>query len=136
MTLCSLANDVSSLPSAYVEGAWTLYVDDAIDNADVVRSPCIEKTKHPLWNQELLYYPPSRVSTICGFFHIILKDRYQVVPLQRFSFPLSCLKPFHPVNLDFKLKVDYAADEVELPEKDRSHLYMSITLEDAPVYKL
>ena len=136
VNLPSQGNDVASLPSAYIEGAWTLYVDDMIDNADVVRSPCVEKTKHPIWNTELLYYPPSKVSTICGFFHIILKDRYQVVPLQKFSFPLSCLKPFHPVNLDFKLAVNYGPNEVELLEKDRSHLYMSITLEDAPVYKL
>lgn len=136
VNLPSTSTSVSMLPSAYIEGGWTMYANDQINNSDSVRTPCVEKNKHPIWNQELLYYPPSNVDKICGFFHIILKDRYQMTSLERFSFPINSLKSFHPVNLDLKLKGKASDEEMEIPDKDRSHLYLSFTLEDAPIFKI
>ena len=117
------------LPSAYIEGGWTMYVNGDLNQADAIRTPCVEKNKHPIWNQELLYYPPENVSTVCGFFHILLKDRYTMTPLQKVIFPLSLFKPFHPFNLDLKFPVKDSINDV-------SHLFISLTLEDAPATHL
>ena len=118
------------LPSPYVEVGWTMYENSDINQVDAVRTPCVENNRYPIWNQELLYYPPSSVTTIDGFITVLLKDRYQMNPIQKIVFPLSAIRPFHPVHLDLMLSL------VEEEEQKRSHLYMSFTLEDSPVYKL
>jgi hypothetical protein len=51
-------------------------------------------------------------------------------PIQKCIFPISCLRPFHPAHLDLML------DTIEQESEKRSHLYISLTLEDSPIYKL
>ena len=120
----------NNLPSAYVEVGWTMYEVDDINQVEAVRTPCIEGNRFPIWNQELLYYPPSNVTKQDGFINVLLKDRYQMNPIQKFVFPISALRPFHPVHLDVLL------DTEEEIEGKRSHLYISFIYEDAPIYKL
>lgn len=118
------------LPSPYVELGWTMYDKNDINQVEAVRTPCVEDNRFPIWNQELLYYPPSSLNKIDGFITVLLKDRYQMSPINKFTFPLSALRPFHPAHLDLLLDVD------EVEEGKRSHLYMSFILEDSPLYKL
>ena len=120
----------NNLPSAYVELGWTMYELGDINQVEAVRTPCIEGNRFPIWNQELLYYPPSNLTKQDGFISVLLKDRYQMNPIQKFSFPISALRPFHPVHLDVLL------DTEEEIEGKRSHLYISFIYEDAPIYKL
>ena len=121
----------SKMPSAYVELGWTMYENSDINQADSVRTPCIEANRCPIWNQEMLFYPPMTLNSIDGFITVLLKDRYQMIPIQRMTFPISALRPFHPVHLDVKL-----ANTTNMQENTRAHLYISFTLEDTPVYKL
>jgi hypothetical protein len=51
-------------------------------------------------------------------------------PIQKFVFPITALRPFHPVHLDCLLNVEDNVDG------KRSHLYISFIYEDAPIYKL
>ena len=118
------------MPSAYVEVGWSMYENTDINQVEAVRTPCIENNRFPIWNQELLFYPPSSLTKIDGFITILLKDRYQMNPIQKCIFPLSCLRPFHPAHLDLML------DTIEQEPEKRSHLYISLTLEDSPIYKL
>lgn len=120
------------LPSTYVEIGWTMYENNDINQVDAVRTPCVEKNRFPIWNQEMLYYPPSTVTTMDGFINILLKDKFQMKPIQKVSFPLNALTPFRPAHLDLMLKL---RDEEQVDDK-RSHLYVSFTLEEAPLYKL
>ena len=120
----------NNLPSAYVEVGWTMYELGDINQVEAVRTPCIEANRFPIWNQELLYYPPSNLTKQDGFINVLLKDRYQMNPIQKFVFPISALRPFHPVHLDVLL------DTEEEIEGKRSHLYISFIYEDAPIYKL
>lgn len=118
----------SKLPSPYVEVGWSMYSHQDINIADAVRSSAVDANRFPIWNQQVLFYPESSVTTIDGFITILLKDRFQVKPLQKVTFPLNCLRPFHPVHLDLLLE----NQEID----NRSHLYLSLTLEDTPVYKM
>ena len=120
----------NNLPSAYVEVGWTMYENSDINQVTAVRTPCIEANRFPIWNQQLLFYPPSSLSTIDGFITVLLRDRYQMNPMQKFTFPITSLRPFHPVHLDCLLDTD------EQEENKRSHIFISFTLEDSPVYKL
>ena len=120
----------NNLPSPYVEVGWTMYELGDINQVEAVRTPCIEGNRFPIWNQELLYYPPSNLTKQDGFINVLLKDRYQMNPIQKFVFPISALRPFHPVHLDVML------DTEEEIEGKRCHLYISFIYEDAPIYKL
>ena len=120
----------NNLPSPYVEVGWTMYELGDINQVEAVRTPCIEGNRFPIWNQELLYYPPSNLTKQDGFINVLLKDRYQMNPIQKFVFPISALRPFHPVHLDVML------DTEEEIEGKRSHLYISFIYEDTPIYKL
>ena len=120
----------NNLPSPYVEVGWTMYELGDINQVEAVRTPCIEGNRFPIWNQELLYYPPSNLTKQDGFINVLLKDRYQMNPIQKFVFPISALRPFHPVHLDVML------DTEEEIEGKRSHLCISFIYEDAPIYKL
>ena len=55
--------------------------------------------RFPVWNNELIYYPPKNVTTLDGFLIFFLRDRYAARPLQQFFIPLTALKPFHPIHL-------------------------------------
>ena len=119
-----------NLPSAYVEVGWTMYEIDDINQVEAVRTPCIEGNRFPIWNQELLYYPPSNLTKNDGFINVLLKDRFQMSPIQKCVFPVSALRAFHPVHLDLLLDVP------ESVEGKRSHLYISFIYEESPIYKL
>ena len=119
-----------NLPSCYVELGWTMYEIDDINQVEAVRTPCIEDNRFPIWNQELLYYPPANLTKPDGFINLLLKDRYLMNPIQKIVFPVSALRAFHPVHLDLLLDVE------ESVEGKRSHLYVSFIYEDAPIYKL
>jgi len=116
------------LPSPYVEIGWTMYPLQDINLAEAVRCSAVDANRFPIWNQQLLYYPPSNVTSIDGFMTVLLKDRFQLKPIQKITFHLNALKAYHPVHLDFLL------ENVE-EDGSRSHLYMSFTLEDTPIYK-
>lgn len=120
----------ANLPSSYVEIGWTMYEIEDINLVEAVRTPCIEANRFPIWNQELLYYPPANVTKPDGFINVYLKDRYQISPIQKCVFPISALRAFHPVHLDLLLDVPQA------DKGKRSHLYISFIYEDAPIYKL
>ena len=119
-----------NLPSAYVEVGWTMYEIDDINQVEAVRTPCIEGNRFPIWNQELLYYPPANLTKQDGFINVFLKDRYQMSPIQKCVFPINALRAFHPVHLDLLLDVN------ESVKGKRSHLYISFIYEDSPIYKL
>jgi hypothetical protein len=119
-----------NLPSAYVEVGWTMYEVDDINQVEAVRTPCIEGNRFPIWNQELLYYPPANLTKQDGFINVLLKDRYQMSPIQKCVFPINALRAFHPVHLDLLLAVP------DMVEGRRSHLFISFIYEDAPIYKL
>lgn len=112
----------SKLPACYIEIGWTMYAMQDLNQSEAVRSSSVNANRFPIWNQQLLYYPPSSVSTIDGFINIFLKDRFQMNPMQKIIFPVNLLRPFHPVHLDFLL------DNEDVDK--RSHLYISLTLED------
>ena len=116
-----------NLPSAYVEVGWTMYEIDDINQVETVRIPCIEGNRVPIWNQELLYYPPANLTKQDGFINVLLKDRYQMSPIQKFVFSITALRAFLPVHLDLLLDID------ESVEGKRSHLYISFIYEDAPI---
>lgn len=116
------------LPSCYVEIGWTMYVHNDLNMAEAVRSTIITSNRFPIWNHQVLYYPPSSVHTFEGFLNIYLKDKYQTRPIQKIKVPINTLKPYHPVHMDFLL------DTADLD--NRSHMYISITLEDCPEYQL
>lgn len=118
----------SKLPSCYVEMGWTMYPHKDINMAEATRSAIVENNRFPIWNHQVLYYPPSNVQTFDGFFNVYLKDKYQSKPIQKITFPINTLKPYHPVHLDFMLDTE---DEV-----NRSRLFISFTLEDCPEFKL
>ena len=120
----------NNLPSAYVEVGWTMYEIDDINPVEAVRTPCIDGNRFPIWNQELLYYPPANLTKQDGFINVLLKDRFQMNPIQKFVFPVNALRSFHPVHLDVLLDTDESIDG------KRSHLYLSFIYEDAPIYKL
>jgi len=118
----------SRLPSCYVEVGWTMFPMIDINIAEAVRSSAVNANRFPIWNQQMLFYPATNVTTIDGFITILLKDRFQLNPLQKVTLPLNNLRPYHPVHLDFLL------EHIE-DDGSRSHLYMSLTLEDTPIYK-
>jgi hypothetical protein len=118
----------SKLPSAYIELGWTMYQHQDINISEAVRSSSVDSNRFPIWNQQLLYYPPPNVKNIDGFINVLLKDVYQVRPIQKFTFPINTLRPFHPVHLDVLLDTE--------DEDNRSHLFISFTLEQAPIYKM
>ncbi len=89
----------TQLPSAYVEMGWAMYNHQDINQPEAIRSATIDANRFPVWNNEIIYYPPKSVSTLDGFMVFILKDRFAVRPLQRFTIPLTSFKPFHPVHL-------------------------------------
>jgi len=89
----------SQLPSAYVEYGWTQHNHIDPNPPDMTRSGTIDANRFPVWNNEIIYYPPKNVTTLDGFLIFFLKDRYAGRPIQRFFIPLSALKPFHPVHL-------------------------------------
>ena len=122
----------NNLPSAYVEVGWTMYEIEDINLVESCRTPCIEGNRFPIWNQELLYYPPANLKKQDGFINVLLKDRYQMNPIQKFVFPINSLRPFHPVHLDVLLDTDEMIND----KSKRSHLYISFIYEDAPIYKL
>lgn len=118
------------LPSYYVEMGWTMYPNRDINLSDAVRSTIIESNRHPIWNHQLLYYPPSSVQTYDGFFQVYLCDKFQSYPIQKIIMPINALKPYHPIHLEFKL------DPKTRDDMNNSFLYMSFTIEDFPEYKL
>ena len=118
------------LPSYYCEMGWTMYSNRDINLAESVRSTIIESNRHPIWNHQLLYYPPSSVQTYDGFFQIYLKDKFQSQPIQKIIMPINTFKPYHPIHLEFKI------DPSNRDDVHNSFLYMSFTLEDFPEYKL
>ena len=111
----------NNLPSAYVEVGWTMYEIEDINLVESCRTPCIEGNRFPIWNQELLYYPPANLKKQDGFINVLLK-----------VFPINALRPFHPVHLDVLLDTDEMIND----KSKRSHLYISFIYEDAPIYKL
>ena len=118
----------SKLPTTYLEIGWTLYQHEDLNVSEAVRSSSIESNRFPIWNQQLLYYPPTNVKIVDGFINVLLKDIYQVKPIQKFTFPLNTLRPFHPAHLDLLLDTE--------DEDNRSHLYISFTMEESPIYKM
>jgi hypothetical protein len=117
----------SKLPSPYVEIGWTMYHNQEINQSESARTSAIDANRFPVWNQQVLFYPSTSVSTIDGFITILLRDRFTVKPIQRLTFPINTLRPFHPAHLDLLLDTD---------DENRSHLYLSITLEDSPMLKI
>lgn len=118
------------LPSYYVEMGWTMYPNRDINLSEAVRSTIITNNRHPIWNHQLLYYPPSSVQTYDGFFQVYLKDKFQSQPIQKIIIPINVFKPYHPAHLEFKL------DPSNRDDIHNSFLYMSFILEDFPEYKL
>jgi hypothetical protein len=118
----------SKLPSAYVEVGWTMYIKQDINQSEAARTCAVNSDRFPIWNQQLLFYPSSNVSTIDGFITVLVKDRFQVRPISKFTFPLNSLRPFHPAHLNVLLDTE--------DNDNPSCLYISFTLEDSPIYKM
>jgi len=89
----------SQLPSSYVEFGWAAQSHNDLNQPENARSATIDANRFPVWNNELIYYPPKNVTTLDGFLIFFLRDRYASRPLQRFTIPLSAFKPFHPIHL-------------------------------------
>lgn len=54
----------SSLPSPYLEFGWSHYSEQRPADNDVVRSVVIQRNKHPVWNQQVLFINPPAVTSI------------------------------------------------------------------------
>jgi hypothetical protein len=119
------------LPSCYVEIGWTMYPQQDINQAEAVRSSAVDANRFPIWNQQLLFYPSTNVTTIDGYITVLLKDRFSIRPISKFTFPLNTLRPYHPVHLDVLLDCEESSESA-----NRSHLYISFLLEDTPVLKM
>ena len=96
-------NTESNLPSGYVEMGWTMYTHQDLNQAEAVRSVTIDENRFPVWNHELVYYPPKNVTTLDGFINFFVKDRFAVKPIQKIIIPLNTLRPYHPAHLVFIL---------------------------------
>jgi len=101
-----------------------MYTHQDLNQAEAVRSTTIDENRFPVWNHELVYYPPKNVTTLDGFINFFVKDRYAVKPLQKIIIPVNTLRPYHPVHLDLILNVDLS------DLSNSCHFYLSICLED------
>lgn len=54
----------SSLPSPYLEFGWSHYSEQRPADNDVIRSVVIQRNKHPVWNQQVLFINPPAVTSI------------------------------------------------------------------------
>lgn len=95
----------SQLPSSFVEFGWAQYNHSDINQPDNARSATIDSNRFPVWNNELIYYPPKTVTTLDGFLIFYLRDRFALRPLSRFVIPLNTLRPFHPVHLVYFINI-------------------------------
>ena len=110
------------LPSAYVEIGWTQFNQIELNSNEIITSNGIESNKSPIWNQEMLYYPPKEILNLDGYLNIIIKDSNVREGIKKIIFPISCLKPYIPLNADFEFEGE-AQDE-------KSHLFISFVLEE------
>lgn len=110
------------LPSTFIEFAWTQFMQDDSNFTESIQSYCIEANRFPIWNQELVYYPPIMNNNLDGFFNIFIKDSSSISPIKKISFPLMLLKDFQPLNADFEFFVE--------DQKEKGHLFISLILEE------
>ena len=104
-----------------VEFGWSLYEHTDPDEYSKIMSVLVENTRHPHWNQELLFHNPPEVIDLNGFFWLVFRDKNQIEPFEKFCVPLHALKPFQPVHLEIVTRN---------PDSDQKcKIYASLTLE-------
>lgn len=59
----------------FVEFGWSLYEHTDPDEYNKIMSVLVENTRHPHWNQELLFNNPPEIIDLTGFFWLIFKDK-------------------------------------------------------------
>ena len=64
-----------TLPSAYVEIAWSLYEHSWPEDYNKVLSTLVENNQFPDFNQQLLFHNPPEVNDLSGFFWVTIKDK-------------------------------------------------------------
>lgn len=92
------------LPSCYAEVGWSLYETAEPDDYNRVMSVMAENTKHPHWNQELLFNNPPELLDLTGYFWLIFKDKNQLQPFEKLCIPLYAFRAFQPVHLEIQGK--------------------------------
>ncbi len=119
-------NNIDNLPSPFIEIGWTQYFQEDLNYTECLRSFYIESNRFPIWNKEIVYYPPSDLSftsnSYDGFFNIIIRDLDSINPIKKITFPIESLRSYHPVNGDFYFNVQ--------GQNEKSHLYLSLVLEE------
>lgn len=97
-------NSVSTtgLPSPFVEFGWSQYFKQKPLDRELLRSIVIQNNRNPIWNQQILYNNPRSITNLEGFLWCILRDKLAFEVLDLFPFPISSMRPFHPVHLELK----------------------------------
>ena len=67
-------------PSCFGEFGWSLYENAEPDEFNRVMSVMAEGTKHPHWNQQLLFNNPPELLDLSGFFWLHFRDKNQMEP--------------------------------------------------------
>ena len=77
-----------------LEFGWSLYENAEPDEFNKVTSVMMEASRHPHWNQELLFNNPAELMDLTGYFWLIFRDKYQLEPFEKLSIPLFAFRPF------------------------------------------
>ena len=64
-----------TLPSTYVEFAWSLYEQSFPEDYNKVLSTLVESNQFPDFNQQVLFHNPPEVTDLSGYFWITVKDK-------------------------------------------------------------
>jgi hypothetical protein len=111
----------NGLPSCYAEFGWSLYEHTDPDEFNKIMSVLVENTRHPHWNQQLLFHNPPEIQDLNGYFWLIFKDRNQIEPFEKFNIPLYAFKDYQPVHLELECRNPDA--------EQKCKIYLSLTLE-------
>ena len=64
------------------------------DEYNKIMSVLVDNTRHPHWNQELLFHNPPEIMDLTGFFWLVFRDKNQIEPFEKFCIPLYAFKAF------------------------------------------
>jgi hypothetical protein len=110
-----------------IEFGWSLYEHTDPDEYNKILSVLVDSTRHPHWNQELLFNNPPEILDLSGYFWLVFRDKNQVEPFERLCIPLYAFKAFAPVHLEIICKN---------PESNQKcKIYLSLTLERVRIFR-
>lgn len=97
-------NSVSTtgLPTSFVEFGWSQYLNQRPLDRELLRTIAVQNNRQPIWNQQILYNNPRSIINLEGFLWCILRDKLAFEVLDIYTFPISSLRPFHPIHLELR----------------------------------